>query len=98
MIQKDIAELAGKDRPTTTRIMDVLEAKGFIIRKKGKTDRRSFLIHMTAAGQELIKQTVPIESQTVEDAAHGITSQEYNLLLSLLMRINENVDRLIDQE
>ncbi|MDF2815290.1 MAG: transcriptional regulator [Paenibacillus sp.] len=98
MIQKEIAELAGKDRPTTTRILDALEAKGFIIRNKGLTDRRSFLIGMTEKGQELIRQTIPIERQAVEDATQGITSEEYAQLLSILKRIGENVDRLSEKE
>ncbi|MET3290779.1 UNVERIFIED_CONTAM: MarR family transcriptional regulator for hemolysin [Brevibacillus sp. OAP136] len=94
MIQKEIAERAGKDRPTTTRILDALEAKGFVVKQAGEQDRRSFLVFSTEKGRALIEQIVPIEKQTIADATDGISPAEVELLHRLLRQIGENIDRL----
>lgn len=94
MIQKEIAERAGKDRPTTTRILDALEAKGFVVKQAGEQDRRSFLVFSTEKGRALIEQIVPIEKQTIADATHGISAGDVELLHRLLRQIGENIDRL----
>ncbi|RNB90711.1 MarR family transcriptional regulator [Brevibacillus fluminis] len=94
MIQKEIAERAGKDRPTTTRILDALEAKGFVVKQAGEQDRRSFLVFSTEKGRALIEQIVPIEKQTIADATDGISTADVELLHRLLRQIGENIDRL----
>lgn len=94
MIQKDIAERAGKDRPTTTRILDALEAKGFVTKQAGRTDRRSFVVFATDKGRALIDLIVPIEKQTIADATAGISEEHVELLHRLLRQIGENIDRI----
>jgi len=98
MIQKEIAEKSGKDKPAVTRILDALESKGLITREPGKQDRRSFLVYATEKGRSLIRETKPIERQTIREAAAGIGGSDHELLLALLRRINENVDALITKE
>ncbi|CAG7646612.1 MarR family winged helix-turn-helix transcriptional regulator [Paenibacillus allorhizosphaerae] len=98
MIQKDIAAKASKDKPTTTRILDMLESKGLVIKQPGQSDRRSFIVHTTDKGKELIAQTEAIERKAVEDATAGMSTDEYNLLIGLLHRIGENIDHLNAKE
>ncbi|AJY74616.1 MarR family winged helix-turn-helix transcriptional regulator [Paenibacillus beijingensis] len=97
-IQKEIAERSGKDKPTTTRILDALEAKGLVRRKIGENDRRSFRITITDKGKELIRQTEPIEKKAVQDAAAGLSDGEIETLLRLLRHIGDNVDGLSGKE
>ncbi|MFK7694531.1 MarR family winged helix-turn-helix transcriptional regulator [Paenibacillus sp. HJGM_3] len=92
MMQKEIAELTEKDRPTTTRILDALEAKGLVHKTAGESDRRSFHVYGSESGRTLLEQTVPIERQTVEDATAGLSSEEHVLLLQLLRRIGGTLD------
>ncbi|TNJ60665.1 MarR family transcriptional regulator [Paenibacillus hemerocallicola] len=98
MIQKEIAQRACKDKPTTTRILDVLESKQWITKQTGKSDRRSFLVYATDKGRELISQTEGIEIKTVKDATSGLSEAEYDQLLSLLRRIGDNIDHLTEKE
>lgn len=98
MIQKEIAQRACKDKPTTTRILDVLESKRWITKQTGTSDRRSFLVYATDKGRELIALTEAIEIQTVRDATSGLSEAEYDQLLSLLRRIGDNIDNLPDKE
>ncbi|WP_068775513.1 MarR family winged helix-turn-helix transcriptional regulator [Paenibacillus sp. FJAT-26967] len=96
LIQREIADRAGKDKPTTTRILDSLEAKGFIHKKAGQGDRRSFHVHITEKGQSLIRIAEPIEKKTVQDAVKHISQDEYDLLIKLLHQIGANIQELTE--
>lgn len=94
LMQKTIAERTGKDRPTTTRILDHLEAKELIYKRTGEHDRRSFFVYATEKGKELIALTVPVEQQMVRELTRCMTEEEYELLLALLSRIDRHIDSL----
>ncbi|PYI56133.1 MarR family winged helix-turn-helix transcriptional regulator [Paenibacillus flagellatus] len=98
LIQKEIAELAGKDKPTTTRILDHLEGKGLIVKQTGEADRRSFLVHITDKGKALIERTAPIERGLLQDVKQCMTDEEYDRLLDLLRRIERHANLLKDRE
>lgn len=98
LIQKEIAERSGKDKPTTTRILDQLEGKGFVYRKTGENDRRSFLIKITDKGKSLIQETTPIEQQVINDIKECVSSDEYDQLIELLLRISKHVNKLTERE
>ncbi|WP_372011085.1 MarR family winged helix-turn-helix transcriptional regulator [Paenibacillus chitinolyticus] len=98
LIQKDIAAKAGKDKPTTTRILDSLESKQFIRKQVGQGDRRSFHIYMTDKGRSLIAETVSIEQQTIRDAAAGLSQEQYNQLITFLRGIIDNLTLTSESE
>ncbi|MEC0129588.1 MULTISPECIES: MarR family winged helix-turn-helix transcriptional regulator [Paenibacillus] len=98
LIQKDIAKRSGKDKPTTTRILDHLEGKGLVYKRTGENDRRSFKVYITEKGRSLVKETVPIEDKVTEEIMNCISSKEYELLMELLLRINNHVDQITDGE
>ncbi|MBO9599947.1 MAG: MarR family transcriptional regulator [Cohnella sp.] len=91
LIQKEIAERVGKDKPTTTRILDHLEKKGLIYKKLGQRDRRSFLVYSTDAGKALIRGTTSIEDSVTADVKTCISESEYDTLMDLLMRIQRHI-------
>ncbi|PWW08654.1 DNA-binding MarR family transcriptional regulator [Paenibacillus cellulosilyticus] len=96
LIQKEIAERTGKDKPTTTRILDHLEKKGLIYKKPGERDRRSFLVYSTELGRSIIRETTSIEDSVTEDVRRCLSDQEYDLMLELLQRIQQTVGSLDD--
>lgn len=57
--QKLLAEVSGKDQSTLARILDILERKTFIERHPSKEDRRSFEIHITDSGLNLVGEVSP---------------------------------------
>lgn len=98
LIQKEIAKRSGKDKPTTTRLLDHLEGKELIYKRTGENDRRSFKVYITEKGRSLIKETVPIEGKVTEEIMNCISSEEYELLMELLLRINNHVGQITDGE
>lgn len=98
LIQKEIAKRSGKDKPTTTRILDHLEGKGLVYKRTGEKDRRSFKVYITDKGRALVKETVPVEDNVTEEIMNCISSEEYEALMELLLRINNHVDQITDGE
>ncbi|RCX16969.1 DNA-binding MarR family transcriptional regulator [Fontibacillus phaseoli] len=98
MIQREIAARTGKDKPTTTRILDHLESKGLVYKQTGLQDRRSFLVYSTERGKSLIRETMRIEEGVTEEVKSCLTGEEYALLTELLLRINDHVSEIIDNK
>lgn len=97
LIQKEIAERTGKDKPTTTRILDHLEGKGLIFKKIGPQDRRSYVVYSTDRGKELIRDTVMIEQGVTEEVKSCMSEEEYDIFMGLLERINHHVTHQLDK-
>jgi len=91
LIQKEIADRTGKDKPTTTRILDLLEQKGLIHKQTGKQDRRSFVVFSTERGKALIRETIAIEQGVTEEVKRCMSEDEYRVLMDLLERINRHI-------
>lgn len=91
LIQKEIAERTGKDKPTTTRILDLLEKKGLIYRKTGKTDRRSLLVYSTEQGRAIIRATEGIEDSVTNEVRCCMSDEEYRMLMALLLRTHQHL-------
>lgn len=91
LIQKDIADRTGKDKPTVTRILDHLEKKGLIYKKPGERDRRSFLVFSTELGRRVIAETTPIEDEVTAEVKRCISETEYDAMMELLVRIQRHI-------
>ncbi|SFF07244.1 DNA-binding transcriptional regulator, MarR family [Paenibacillus catalpae] len=98
LIQKELAERAGKDKPTTTRILDSLEAKGFITKRASEHDRRSFQVYITDLGRETADTIEPIEYSTIAEIARVLSAEEYEQMTSLLKRLNAHTTSLLEHE
>lgn len=61
---KDLAQEACLLNPSLTRIMQLLEKKGLIVRKGHPSDRRKVLLDVTDEGRALLKEFAP-ESQAI---------------------------------
>jgi len=54
LYQKQIADFLYKDKPTVTRILDILEKRNLIIRISDEKDRRKFKIYLTQDGKDTV--------------------------------------------
>jgi DNA-binding MarR family transcriptional regulator len=52
---KTISQRAGIAQATATALLDKLEARGFVTRRRGQTDRRQVWIALTDAGREALR-------------------------------------------
>lgn len=92
--QKLLSKISGKDQPTLTRILDILERKNFIERHPSKEDRRSFTIHITDEGLILSKKVTPFLEEIFMDMLKGISDEKLNIYREVLLQIDENISNL----
>ncbi|WP_054940283.1 MarR family winged helix-turn-helix transcriptional regulator [Paenibacillus ihuae] len=88
--QKEVAASAAKDQPTTARIVELLQKKGFITKTMNKSDRRAFQLYATEEGKALINNTLTLEQQVIDTAVTGLTSEQLEQLRKMLKLIYHN--------
>ncbi|MCB0635629.1 MAG: MarR family transcriptional regulator, partial [Lewinella sp.] len=82
-----LAEATFKDRPTMTRILDLLADKGLIRRQTDPADRRRYRISLTAAGRAQITTLLPMMEGLRESAWSALSPEEVGQLVDLLERV-----------
>ena len=85
--QAQLSEIHRKDRNIVSRNIDVLEEKGFVIRKRGIVDRRSFTIHLTDLGHSVITTHKNLIKESEQEALSNLSKDEISIFYSLLTKI-----------
>ena len=90
LYQKQIADFLFKDKPTVTRILDILEKKNLIIRISDEKDRRKFKIYLTQDGKDTVAQLIPIAKEIQFKIRENIQQEEFEILKTILNKIYMN--------
>jgi DNA-binding MarR family transcriptional regulator len=88
--QQNIAEKAFKDNASVTRIIDLLVKSKYLDRKVNPKDRRTSILKVTAAGEEIINKVQDLVLQNRKMAQTGITIEELENLNATLKKIIKN--------
>jgi DNA-binding MarR family transcriptional regulator len=81
----------GTDTAGMTKLIDRLEAKGLLARRRHATDRRSVLIEVTDAGQRIAPRIPIIFGKTTRQLFSGFTTAEIAALTAALERMSDNL-------
>jgi len=92
MNQCELAEATTKDRTTITRIVDRLERKGLIVRKRDPKDRRSYNLHPTAKSQELRAVAVPVAKAFRDKVFGGLPHEDIEAVRTILDAIQRRLE------
>ena len=76
VIQKDMADMMGKDKSTILRLIDSLEAKELVRRVIDPKDRRKNNLMVTKMGEGVIKQYMKIYLELITEIQQGLTDAE----------------------
>jgi len=90
LYQKQIADFLFKDKPTVTRILDILEKRNLIIRISDEKDRRKFKIYLTQDGKDTVNQLMPIAKEVQLKIKENIQQEELEALKIILNKIYMN--------
>ena len=93
MNQTQLGERMLKDRHNMTRILNLLEKRGYIERRPDSSDRRMFRIFLTESGQEVQEKLVPIVSQHLDEVLEGILDDDQQTIRRILERIVTNIQK-----
>jgi DNA-binding MarR family transcriptional regulator len=92
--QKILSQAVNKDQPTLTRMLDILERKHLVERHTSKDDRRSFSIHITEKGLDLVKKVTPFIEDLFKRILNGISEKDLKIYIEVLTKIDTNITHL----
>ena len=91
MSQQKLADSMHKDKNSITKLVDALEAKGFVERQRDKNDRRSNTVVTTEKSQAIKDRTKEFGISMLDDMLEGISEEELRSFLSTLDKISKNL-------
>ncbi|MGA7876177.1 MAG: MarR family transcriptional regulator [Desulfoferrobacter sp.] len=87
----EIANRMQTEVPTVTRIVDLLEGKGFVSKKPSMKDRRSVQVFLTQKGMAIEAALRDKITKVIEIALKGFETHEVDRLKRDLSRITKNL-------
>lgn len=95
--QVELAERLDMEPITLCRIVDRLEEAGLVERKTDPSDRRAWLLELTASADPVVKQLRGLARSIAEEAMDGIQQGDIRELQDRLAAIRSNVARSGEQ-
>jgi DNA-binding MarR family transcriptional regulator len=92
--QRRLAEIAEIDPMTLVRILDRMEADGWVQRRSDPEDRRARSLWLTEKAKPIIGQIWQVAIETRAEVLAGLSNEERELLMRLLERIHGNLTSL----
>ncbi|MEV0969925.1 MarR family winged helix-turn-helix transcriptional regulator [Microtetraspora glauca] len=86
-----LAPHLGTDTAGMTRLLDRLEAKGLIRRRRHADDRRSIVVEVTEEGRALVPRLAPVFGRVSVQLLSGFSEEEVRQLAGMLRRMLDNL-------
>lgn len=92
--QSELAEILEIERPTLGRLLDRLEAKGWVRREHDARDRRAWRVHLTDAAEPAMRTLRKVAAELMRDALTGLSAGERERFVDTLLAIKANLARM----
>ena len=90
----DLSETTSIEVSTLTRLVDIMEKKGLVARRRDADDARVVALHVTPAGRRLTQRITPIAERYEAVALAGFSATETKTLRAALRRLYANMEAL----
>ena len=90
----DLSETTSIEVSTLTRLVDNMEEKGLVSRRRDSADARAVMLCVTPAGRRLTQRILPIAERYEMVALAGFSAGEAETLKAALRRLYANMDAL----
>jgi DNA-binding MarR family transcriptional regulator len=87
LTQSALARAVGIERSTMVAVIDALETRKLVERRRAPTDRRSYALVLTTEGIALLDRLKPMVLDHEKRIAADLSARERDALISLLKRI-----------
>ena len=87
MAQVEMSERLGIDRNTMVLLLDDLEARRLVTRRRDPRDRRAHLVSLTDAGRDVLAESTGLARRTNDEVFAPLSAEERAQLHSLLSRL-----------
>lgn len=91
MSQQQLANTMQKDKNSITKLIDALEKKELVVRKKSKRDRRSNIIVLTEKAETMKLEAKEKGIMLLDKMLEGISEEELRSFLNTLNKMSENM-------
>lgn len=85
--QNDLAGALALDRSTLVSVIDKLETRELVERRKSETDRRRHALFLTSTGKAMLKRLKNQVAEHERNIAKDLSKTERNSLIDLLRRL-----------
>jgi len=92
--QARLAELAEVDPMTMVRLLDRMEADGWLERRPDPADRRARCLYLTAKAKPILSEIWRLSEETRAELFAGVSKAERDLFMTVLERLHDNISRL----
>lgn len=89
MCQRDVARKNLKSTANITTVVDNLEKRGLVERRRSTEDRRYIALHLTDTGRDLIEKIFPAHVQGIEKSLGVLTTDEQHQLAALCKKLGK---------
>ena len=89
--QKSLSHKVDKDHATLARILDILENRGYVVRRTTEKDRRAFLVFITEEGKKKVKEIAKRLAVVHNEIVEGIPLERVDLFIELIKQMNQNL-------
>jgi DNA-binding MarR family transcriptional regulator len=94
----DIAREFSHDSGALTRVIDQLQRRGLVSRRRSTSDRRVVDLTLTKKGGQTIEELLPVVVGQMNEALAPFTRAEFEQMRSLMERLVEHLHVLHDSE
>jgi DNA-binding MarR family transcriptional regulator len=92
--QTELADLLEIEKPTLGRLLDRLEAKGWVRRTDDASDRRAWRVYLTDEVEPAMRELRAVAAELRRDALAGLSASERERFVDTLLAIKSNLARM----
>jgi DNA-binding MarR family transcriptional regulator len=95
--QSELGAALFRDRPNTSRILNGLEQRGYVVREPDPDDRRLTRIRITPAGRTFVMERAPLAIQVRDRLYEGIRKKRLEAMRETIREIEENALTILEE-
>ena len=88
----DVARAISLSQGTVTGILQRMEKRGLVTRRRSEVDRRRVLVQLTVEGRDLLKTSPPLMQEAFVDRFNSLPEWEQTMILCALQRLVSIMD------
>jgi MarR family 2-MHQ and catechol resistance regulon transcriptional repressor len=94
LIQSELGAKLQVSRANITGLVERLEKEGLVVRNNDATDKRAFRVCLTNRAFALMHSFIPIHKDFMYKVMSSLNSNEKEVLISLLRKLNEGLESI----
>lgn len=94
LTQKELSERLAIEGPSLVRLLDRMQADGWVERRAAPNDRRAKTVHLTARALEVIREIKRIAARLRGELLSDVSAEELAIVRDVLQRIKQRAEQL----